>query len=577
VNTPPAPTTWKSKTQQKEHRWRRRILLLLIPVLCIALPVCRYGRRLYVKWEQTRLVAKSRADMEAGEFHDAALSLQRVLQLNPGNLEASRLFAELGDRLETPEAVSLRERVSLLLPDSFDDAYALASTALKFNNLAVAQEGFMIMKKLAPDDAKTHEIEARIDLDTGRKGLAQTEFATSLKLDPSNEQVQLESAILNIEAPDAAAREAARQTLERLRGVQSTHIGALRTLAAIYARSGQTGLAVPLAKELAADPKATFQDRLVYLTILRISGSADFTPYLSGLQQDAETTPLNAAMLAGWMNTHRLALLARDWLRKLPADMTRKPPVALKLAESDILAEDWDALMALTKDPDWESFEFMRLAYLSRAFLEKGNPDASAVQWDAAVALANSKPGQLDTLEKTAASWGWDGRLEKLLWSIAASSNHPQEALQTLAGRYEKVGDTRDLYHVMSELLDHDVTNSQLKNDWAMLSLLLQADPNGAVQAAEDLYDANSTNPHVAATYAFALFMTNRTDDALAVMQKLPQTDLDIPSISAYYGILLAAVRNPDATKYLNQAKGVHFLPEEESLLTKARSQMGEK
>jgi len=576
-NTPQETSiNWRSKSKSAEHRWRKRVVVLSIVILSVALPVCRYGARFYNRWEQRHLVSQARELMDAGDYRKAALALQRTLELNPANLEASRLFAELGDKLETPEAVSLRERVSLLAPDSYDDAYALAATGLKFGSLAIAQEGLGIMKKLAPDNAKTHEIEARVLVDTGRPGQAQEEFAKSLKLDPGNELVQLEAAVLDIQSPDAAKREAARETLEKLRSAQAEHIGALRALATTYAQGPDPAKSVPLAKELAADPKATFQDRLVYLTILRGLRSPDFVSYLTELQSSA-SDPLQVAMLVGWMNNHRLALLARDWLKKLPVETTTKPPVALKLAESDVLVADWNALLALTKDPSWGNFEFMRLAFLSRALDEKGDKTGSDLKWSAAAALAANSPNQLDTLEKTAAGWGWDGRLEALLWSIAGSSNHPQQALQTLAGRYEKIGDTRDLYRVMSELLDHDVTNSQLKNDWAMLSLLLQADPNGAVQAAEELYDANPTNPHTAATYAFALYMTNRTDDALDVMRKLPQEQLNIPSISAYYGIMLAAIRSPDATKYLNQAKGVHFLPEEESLLAKAREAMAEK
>ena len=71
--------------------------------------------------------------------------------------------------------------------------------------------------------------------------------------------------------------------------------------------------------------------------------------------------------------------------------------------------------------------------------------------------------------------------------------------------------------------------------------------------------------------------MTNRTDDALAVMRKLPPEQLNIPTISAYYGIMLAAIHSPDASKYLNQAKSVSFLPEEARLMEKARQSVSDK
>ena len=167
--------------------------------------------------------------------------------------------------------------------------------------------------------------------------------------------------------------------------------------------------------------------------------------------------------------------------------------------------------------------------------------------------------------------------LEKLLWSIAATSNHPQEALQTLAARYQRIGDTRDLYHAISELLDHDSGNSHLKNNWAMLSLLLQADPDTATRTAQDLYNANPANPHLAATYAFALYMTNRTDDALAVMPQTPPGPVQHPLDFRLLRHHACRHPSPDAAKYLNQARSASFLPEEKRLLEKAAALVVEK
>ena len=104
----------------------------------------------------------------------------------------------------------------------------------------------------------------------------------------------------------------------------------------------------------------------------------------------------------------------------------------------------------------------------------------------------------------------------------------------------------------------------------------LETDLDRAQAAARELYDAQPADPHAAATYAFALYTARRTDDALEVMRKLPPAQLQIPGIAAYYGLLLAAVRDPEAAKYLGLAQGARLLPEEEAIVRKAQVSLRE-
>ena len=305
------------------------------------------------------------------------------------------------------------------------------------------------------------------------------EFTQALKLNPSNELFQLEAAVLDMQSTDPAAYEAARQILERLRASPAQHIGALRALATIYAARGQISRAIPLAKRVDRRSQSD------------LPGPAGLPQHPAGRQEPglhslshqlAGRAPRPSLwswpMLVGWMNSHQLAMLEPRLAQNAAARNHPEPACGHQSrARPTSCCRTGTRCEALTKNPDWGDFDFMRLAFLSRALFEKGDEPGSQVPWEKAAALASHRPDWLNTLEKTAISWGWDGRLEKLLWSIAATSNHPQEALQTLAARYQHIGDTHDLYHAMSELLDHDINNSHLKNNWAMLSLLLQADP----------------------------------------------------------------------------------------------------
>ena len=84
IDHPPLMMTWKSKTKQTERRLRTRSVLLTILILGVALPVCRYGPRLYSRWEQKRLGAETRRAIDAGDYRKAALSVRRIVELNSG-------------------------------------------------------------------------------------------------------------------------------------------------------------------------------------------------------------------------------------------------------------------------------------------------------------------------------------------------------------------------------------------------------------------------------------------------------------------------------------------------------------
>ena len=567
---------WRSKARQTEKRMRKRVIVLTILILAIVLPVCRYGPRVYSRWEQRRLTAQSQELLQKGDYKRAALSLRRTIELNPNNITATRLFAQLADKIGKPETVSLWERVCALSPNSFEDSYAWASAALKFGDTARAQQAASIMQKTGANRGGYHEILARLALYAGQSEEARSQFSEALKIEPENETYQLELATLDAQANDSSTREPALQSLQRLRAVPAFRLAALRVLVSVYATHGDIAAALPLAKELAMDPAAAVQDKLLYLSVLHGSRNPQFAAYLSSLQESAKDKEFEAAALIGWLNAHKLAMLSHEWLETLPQTVTSKPPVAPKAAETDVSLSDWQGLYTLTNTTSWGDSDFMRLAFLSLASLRKGDAAGSDAQWKTAVAQAAKRPDGLSLLEKTAIAWRWDARLEELRWFIAKTSKYPQQALGALVERYQRARDTHNLYRVVCSLHELDPANAGIKNNWVMLSLLLHNDIDQAAQAAQELCEANPTDVHAIATYGFALYMTNRTDDALEVMRKLTPEQLKTPSIAGYYGVMLAAVHDPEASKFLNQAQSQQLLPEEEQLFLKAKRSLAE-
>ena len=88
----------------------------------------------------------------------------------------------------------------------------------------------------------------------------------------------------------------------------------------------------------------------------------------------------------------------------------------------------------------------------------------------------------------------------------------------------------------------------------ASLGLLLDQDADQDSKLAEDLHSRAASIPAFETTYAFALLKTQRTGEALQIVERLPPEAVDDPSIGLYYGLVLAANGKGEAAKpYLDR------------------------
>ncbi len=88
-----------------------------------------------------------------------------------------------------------------------------------------------------------------------------------------------------------------------------------------------------------------------------------------------------------------------------------------------------------------------------------------------------------------------------------------------------------------------------------------------------EAYQSVGTNADAAATYAFSLYLQHKPADALKVLEKMKPADLENPSIAGYYGLVLQATGNKSkARKYLDLTAKAKLLPEERTLMERARA-----
>src|SRR5439155_9440059 len=92
-----------------------------------------FGRPAYRHYKEKRFVAQAERFMKQSEFPKAWVSVRQVLRLNPNNVRACHIMADLTESSRSPQTVIWRQRVASLEP-TLDNRLALASCALHFDN-----------------------------------------------------------------------------------------------------------------------------------------------------------------------------------------------------------------------------------------------------------------------------------------------------------------------------------------------------------------------------------------------------------------------------------------------------------
>jgi Flp pilus assembly protein TadD len=243
--------------------------------------------------------------------------------------------------------------------------------------------------------------------------------------------------------------------------------------------------------------------------------------------------------------------------------------VPVALADAHIRLQEWQKLEAEAGSGNWGKFEFLRHAYLARAFREQNKQIDFEREWNLTLKQANSTEALAFTIDAIS-GWNWQTEMADLLW---AQSKHPEkqkEALVTLYQHYAKTSDTQGLYRVLVRLAELDANNLDVQNNLAQVGLLLNANPEDARRAAAEVYHKEPKNPAYTTTYAYSLLSQGNSKEALRLMKTLSQDQLGSPTISAYYGIFLAANGDETARPYLDFGKQANLLPEEKALIDKA-------
>ncbi|MGA3142407.1 MAG: hypothetical protein ABSF10_05120 [Verrucomicrobiota bacterium] len=549
----------------------------IIILCCIAVLLTGYvGYRSYNVWKCSHLMSLAHQFLAKADGRNALLCVQRVLRSDPHNLDATRVMAQLTEAARSPSALLWRTRVVELNPHSLDDRLALAQTALMMRDHATATNALGGVDQAGQSTVAYHNVAGAVAAAANQSALAEAQFLEAAMLDPQNQSVQLNLAVVRLHGTNLAAITEARDSLKQLSSYATNSFlrcQALRELAFDALRHRQGDQALGLSKQLLQETNSTFKDRLLRLDVLQATQPAGFRPALTAFEREAGSDPGKIYELATWQMTKSSPQDALTWLRTLPSNTQTNQSVELLVADCCTMLRDWRGLQSSIARQNWAELEFARHAFLSRALRGQELTDSAKAEWEQALKAANGQKGSLVMLLRLAAQWNWQSEGEDILWTIINRYPGEQWAIQTLGQAMYAGGRTRSLMQLYSQESKRVPSDLSAKNNLAMTGLLLDAQEIKPYDLAREVYQKSPTNASYVSTYAFSLYLQGKNAEALKVIKTLKPQELQDPSIAGYYGLILKATGDrARARAYLDWTVKARLLPEEKKLFDNAKA-----
>ncbi len=340
------------------------------------------GHRYYRHWQPARLQRLAEKELAAGRPREACLFLERALQMDPNNLAASRTLARLYNEAALPAALVWWQRVVELEPTETKNKLELAAAGIRFGRSDIAKSALEGVPLDARGSLDYLGLSGALAFGERRFEEAARIFSEAQQLDPSNQEHTLNLANARLNSADPDAQKTALAVIAQVaEGGGPAQLAALRILRQREAAAKNWPEAIRWSGLIGTHLNAQWGDRLVHLSLLRESRSADFEASLVAAEQDARVNLLKAEAMLKWLHERGLFDRAIAFFSKLDQPLSLAPELRGIVGGCLDSKKEWTTLRDFVTQPPekWGDREFFRLALLARAEDGLGNRERAEV------------------------------------------------------------------------------------------------------------------------------------------------------------------------------------------------------
>ena len=545
------------------------LLVLLMLIGMASLPAYRALKR----WRADQLMSEAEKSVERGSLVEAYQSARSAHGLDPNNLRALRMLAEMYEGTGAREALAYRRSVAESAGATGQDRAAYLRVLIRAGRLDLADEFVRKMGVTGRADPVVAALIADLLRMRGQpeEARAVEDLAAASSVLGEKTTAELIQARGRLESPDPAERAQARATLLRIGASKVPEArDALRILAAAPDRTEkETREIIRLLEANPLNPAADFFLAKTLTLELRPDWRGavleEARKLWSGGTEEQRTALAEFLMRHGdaqgvldlpVTRRGRAFLLRLDALARLGRWPTIREELVLASAEKNAL------------DP------FFIEVFQARVAQEMREISMADVRWKQAMSKAAGNPQKLEFLANFAEK---SGNLPMAAEAYRSMVKFPAAAVPGYLGLIrvaEKRADMRQLRDVLGELSRQLPEDPAPKNDLAYLNLLFNERIDDSLQISRDLVSALPDRAAYRTTLALAYLRKNESQKALAAYD---ETKIDwsaaLPGWQAVRAAVLAANgREEEARRLAASINWDRLKPQERDLVRTLRA-----
>jgi Flp pilus assembly protein TadD len=549
----------------------RKFLYFGVPALALAAAGSVWE---YQNWARNNSVRIARQWLEAGRLDRAGPAINEALTDEPSMPESWRLASEFAWRRGSKEAsVEFARKAALVSRYDGPNSLAWAEAALLAGDLESAKEAIgYVDPSFARRSSRALRVQGEIARREGRNADAVIRFSEAAQLDARDyggpaaiDEVPLGIACLN--AGDGPDRNRGLDLLEKWSKSLNWGADCLRALLADAQAHGDPAAVTRWAEELRAHPRCTLGDLPTCLQALQKFNPERYQAMLAGLEAKERASPDEAAQMLGWLTQIGQGAEAVRWAATLERDGSRRPPVAVGVAEALRATGQWQRLYDLTEDEEWgNDLDFLKWAYAMVAARHLSLESQANSLWQSIRSDARTGAAHALLLGDTLVAWGYPSEAADLFWAAADRADLAYQAYGSLARLYQAQRDPLGEYRAFSKLNAMRPADRAIANNFAYYAALTDEGSLSQVQSvAQRNMEEEPGNPTYRATYAFVLVKAGDPQKALAVLAPLSSREgPKSPALAFAYGSALASIgRKSEARQEFGSLDPAKLSPKE--------------
>jgi len=549
------------------------VLLAVVSLLGLAsLPAYRALKR----WRADQLMNGAEKSVDRGALVEAYQAARSAQGLDPNNLRALRMLADMYEGTGAREALAYRRTVAESGQATGADRAAYLRTAIRAGRLDLADDFVRKMGISGRADPVVASLIADLLRMRGQpdEARAAEDLAAASSVLGDKITAELVQARGRLDSADPQERAEARATLLRIGAGKSPEArDALRILAGAADRTEkETREIIRLLEANPLNPAADF--------FLAKSLTLELRPDWRGAVLEEARK-----LWSGGTEEQRVAL-AEFLLRQgdpqgvLGLPVTRKGRAFLLRLDALARLGRWstirEELVLASAEKDALDPFFIEV-FQARAAQEMREISMAEVRWKQAMAKAAGNPQKLEFLANFAEK---SGNLPIAAEAYRSMVKFPGVAVPGYLGLIrvaEKRADMRQLRDVMAELARQLPEDPAPKNDLAYLNLLFNEKVADSLQVSRQLVDTLPDRAAYRTTLALAYLRTNQPDKALGAYDRMKiDWSAALPGWQAVRAAVLAANgRGEEARKLAAAVNWDRLKPQERDLIRTLRAPQG--